>query len=52
MVTKISNIYSWLVYIILWGMVWTYPVLAEAMGAMYHVKISDSYKFGGVLMVY
>ena len=35
MVTKISNIYTWLVYIILWGMVWTYPVLTEAMGAMH-----------------
>ncbi len=34
MVTKISSIYTWLVYVILWGMVWTYPVLAEAMGAM------------------
>lgn len=34
MKTKISSIYTWLVYTILWGMVWTYPVVAETMAVM------------------
>lgn len=28
------------------------PCIGQGHGAMHHVKISDSYKFGGVLMVY
>lgn len=29
MENRISKLYTWLVYVILWGMAWTYPVLVE-----------------------